>query len=88
VGYEIINLGSDHPVRTTHVISLIEKCVGKSAEVVVAERPPVDVESTWADISKAESLLDWKPQVSLEDGIASAVDWYLANRELAMNLAE
>ena len=88
VGYEIINLGSDHPVRTTHVISLIEKHLGKSAEVVVAERPPVDVESTWADISKAESLLDWKPQVSLEDGIASAVDWYLANRELAMNLAE
>ena len=88
VGYEIINLGSDHPVRTTHVISLIEKRLGKSAQVVVADRPPVDVNSTWADISKASSLLDWKPQVSLEDGVASAVDWYLANRDWAKDLLE
>ena len=86
LGYEIINLGSDHPVRTTHIISLIEKHLGKTAQVIVADRPSVDVDSTWADISKAGSLLDWKPQVSLEDGVASAVEWYLANRDWAKDL--
>ena len=86
VGYEIINLGSDHPVRTTHVISLIEKHLRKTAQVVVAERQSVDVDSTWADISKAGAILGWKPQMSLEDGVASAVEWYLANRAWAKDL--
>jgi nucleoside-diphosphate-sugar epimerase len=88
VGYEIINLGSDHPVRTTHVISLIEKHLGKTAKVIVEDRPSVDVDSTWADITKAGSILDWKPEMSLEDGVASAVDWYLENREWAKDLLE
>ena len=34
-----------------------------------------------ADVSKAKSLLDWDPQVSLEEGIGKIVEWYQSERE-------
>lgn len=88
VGYQIINLGSDHPVPTTHIIRLIEKYLGKTARIEVAERPAVDVDSTWADISRAAHLLDWQPRMKLEEGVKSAVDWYVDNKDWAKDLAD
>ena len=83
VGYEIVNLGSDRPAKITRVISLIEEALGKRAAIEVLPRPAADVASTWADISKAERLLGWRPSVDLETGIAGVVRWYLENREWA-----
>ena len=86
LGYEIINLGSDRPTRITNVISMIERATGKRATIEVHPRPAVDVDSTWADISKAGRLLDWRPEVDLEAGIAGVVEWYLSNREWASRI--
>jgi len=81
--YEIINLGSDHPVTVNCVIALIEKLLGKKAAVVHKPAHPADVFATWADISKAKRLLNWEPRTSLEEGLRHAVDWYLENRDWA-----
>jgi dTDP-D-glucose 4,6-dehydratase len=35
---------------------------------------------TWADISKAKNLLEWKPQVSLDEGLEKSVQWYMDNQ--------
>jgi len=37
----------------------------------------------WADISKAEWLLDWRPQASYREGIAELVQWYQAHQAWA-----
>lgn len=81
LGHEIINLGGDRPVKITHLISLIEAALGKEASIEIAPRPSVDVDSTWADISKAKELLGWEPRVDLESGIHGVVNWYLENRQ-------
>ena len=86
LGHEIINLGGDRPVKIAHLISLIEDSLGKKAEINVVSRPSVDVDSTWADISKARRLLDWQPQVDLESGVRDVVDWYLENRQWARDI--
>ena len=80
LGHEIINLGGDRPVKIAHLISLIEDALGKRAKIAVVPRPSVDVDSTWADISKARSLLGWQPHVELESGIHGVVNWYIENR--------
>ena len=81
LGFEVINLGSDRPVKLNYVINLIEQCLGKKAKIEFQPRHPADVPATWADISKAKELLGWCSEVSIEEGIQNTVAWYLENRE-------
>lgn len=85
-GYETINLGHGSPVALTEVIRLIEAAVGKAARITYQDRHPADPMTTWADTSRARSLLDWTPAVGIEEGISRTVDWYLANRDWAKGL--
>lgn len=86
LGYEVINLGGDRPVKLCDVIERIASLAGRTA--VIERRPadPVDVPATWADISKARRLLDFSPQVPLEEGLARAVQWHRENRDLARQI--
>ena len=86
LGFEVINLGSDRPVKLNHVIHLIEQCLGKKAQIEFQPRHPADVPATWADISRAKELLFWRPLVSIEEGIQRTVEWYLENREWIRNV--
>ena len=87
MGFETINLGSDRPVAVLDVIRLLEGLLGRSAEIEHEPAHPADVEATWADISKAKSLLDWTPRHSLEEGLRLAVEWYEENREWAKEVS-
>jgi len=84
--YEIINLGSDRPVVLMDAIRLVEELVGKKANLEYRPRHPADVPATWADINKARQVLGWQPNHKLEDGLASLVDWYKANRVWAKDV--
>ena len=75
LGYEIINLGNNHPYELSQAIKLIEKYVGKKAQFEYKEFHKADMKTTWADIDKAKELLNWQPQVSLEEGIKRTVEW-------------
>lgn len=68
-GYEIINLGNNQTVELKYLIHLIGKTVGKDVTVNNLPMQPGDVELTYADISKAQAILDYKPQYSIEEGL-------------------
>ncbi len=83
LGYEIINLGGGkNPIPLTKVISTIEKLTGKKAKIKNFEFHKADLKETWADISKAERLLGWKPQISFDDGLARTVESFSKNKIL------
>jgi UDP-glucuronate 4-epimerase len=86
VGYEIINLGSDHPVKLNYVIGLLEKHLGKKAKIKRFKLHPADVTATWANIDKAEKMLGWKPKMSLEQGVENTVRWFLENKKFLTSL--
>ena len=86
-GFEVINLGSDKPVVLMDAIRLIEELTGRKALLEFQPLHPSDVRATWADIGKAKYLLDWRPLVGLEDGIADLVNWYQQNRSWAKEIA-
>ena len=86
VGYEIINLGGHEVMTINELIAGLEKKIGKQAEIVYHTKHPADMYTNQADVSKAKSLLDWEPKVSLEDGIEKLVDWYQREREWVKNI--
>ena len=87
LGYEIINLGGGNtPVDMHTVIKKIEQHLGVKSKIKNQPFHVADMKSTWAKIDKANDLLGWHPEVSLDDGIEQAVLWYAANREFCRSL--
>ena len=87
LGFEIINLGSDQPVKLIDTIRLSEEMLGKKAVLDFKARHPADVMATWADVGKAGKLLRWKASYNFEKGLAAVVDWYRTNRSWAKDIA-
>ena len=83
VGYEIINLGGHEVITINNLIKLIEEIAGNKALVDYAPPVRADMQSNWADISKARAMLGWQPQVGLREGVRILVDWYHAERSWA-----
>lgn len=77
---EVINLGSGRSVRVKEVWDILQRLTGVCAEVKREEvrvRPEhSEVMKLQADATKAEKLLGWKNQVTLEEGLTLAVEWY------------
>lgn len=81
VGYEIINLGGHEQIKINELIRMLEKRIGKKAHVEHLPAHKADMLANWANVEKAKRLLGWGPQVSLEEGVQSLVDWYNVERE-------
>jgi UDP-glucuronate 4-epimerase len=86
LGYEIINLGGDRPTVLSDVIDQIGRLVGRKPIIDSQPMHRADVLATWADIGKAGKLLDWKPKISVEEGLRLSVEWYRANRDFILPL--
>jgi UDP-glucuronate 4-epimerase len=80
-GYEIFNLGESQTVKLSELITLIESALGKRAIIDRQPLQPGDVPFTFADISKAQQMLGYQPQVKVEKGIPLFVDWFRKNRQ-------
>ena len=86
LGYEIINLGCDRPVKLNYVIKLLEKHTGKKVKIKRLKRHTADAKDTWANIDKAKKMLGWQPTTTLEQGIEKTVKWFSDNSEFLRNL--
>ncbi|VAX25490.1 dTDP-glucose 4,6-dehydratase [hydrothermal vent metagenome] len=74
-GYEVFNLGESRTIMLKELIALIEKEVGKKANIEKLPLQPGDVEQTYADISKAKEMLGYDPQYEIEEGIKNFIEW-------------
>ena len=74
--YEVINLGSNHPVSLKEMIQVIGSTLGKQPRINQLPMQPGDVDITYADISKAKQLLGYAPSITFEEGIKRFIKWY------------
>ena len=86
LGYEVVNLGAGAPVALIEVLRFVEARVGRRARVEHGPPHRADAPATWADVSKAERLLGWRPRTAWKDGVRQLVDWYAANRSWARDV--
>lgn len=73
--YEIMNLGSGHPITLLEMVETIEKALGKKAKIQFMEMQPGDVDGTYACVDKARELIGYQPSLSFEEGIHNFIEW-------------
>jgi UDP-glucuronate 4-epimerase len=77
---QCINLGHSEPIEIRRLIALLEQAVGRQANIRREPEKPGEMPITFADLTKAETLLAYRPQVPIEQGVAEFVAWFLQNR--------
>jgi len=74
--YEIFNMGRGQPIVLSRFIEIIESLVGRKAIIQSAPLPPTEPLITYANVEKAERLLGYHPQISIEEGLGCFYNWW------------
>tara|TARA_Y100000591_G_scaffold69691_1_gene57832 strand:- start:24860 stop:25822 length:963 start_codon:yes stop_codon:yes gene_type:complete len=74
--FEIFNLGNNRSEDLMDMIGYIEKELGKKALIEYMEIQPGDVEKTFADIDYSLTKLNFKPKITIQEGIPKFIAWY------------
>ncbi|MDN3506040.1 MAG: GDP-mannose 4,6-dehydratase [Simkaniaceae bacterium] len=74
--FEIFNLGNNQPEELLHMIRHLETYLGKKATLEMLPMPPGEIQTTFADISKAQKMLNFSPKTPLEEGLKKFVHWH------------
>jgi len=80
--FEIINLGNHQTITLNRLIKAIETSCGKKAVIDRQPDQPGDVPQTYADIAKAQKLLNYRPSTNLKTGLDHFYSWYLKTQDL------
>lgn len=73
--FEIINLGDSKTVELKELVKIISEELGIEPEIEQLLLQPGDVPITYADITKAETLLNYNPKVYIREGIKRFIEW-------------
>lgn len=74
LGYEVINLGNEHPYTINEMISILENLLNKEARIEYHPFNASDMMHTFANTEKAKKLLNWYPTIALADGLKLMVE--------------
>lgn len=72
---EVFNIGTGHGVSVLELIHSFEKATGVKLNYEIVGRRAGDIEKVWGNVDKANKVLGWKAQESLEDTLRSAWKW-------------
>jgi UDP-glucuronate 4-epimerase len=78
VPYKVYNIGNSSPVLLMDYIKAVEKGLGKDAKMEFLPLQPGDVPASHAEVSDLVRDTGYKPETSIETGVQSFIDWYLA----------
>lgn len=76
--YRVYNIGNSQPVTLMAYIEALENALGQVADKNMLPMQPGDVMETSADTTALYQVIGFKPKTSVEEGVASFVDWYKA----------
>jgi nucleoside-diphosphate-sugar epimerase len=76
VGGEVFNIATNQRISLNDLLATLNKIFGTNIQPIYKEARAGDVRDSQADITKAETMLGYKPIVGLEDGLRETVDWF------------
>lgn len=78
---EVFNIGTGNGVSVLQLINAFEKATGVKVPHKIVGRRAGDIEKIWADPKKANEVLGWTAQETIEDTMLSAWKWQQKLRE-------
>ena len=73
---EVFNIATGHQITLNATVKVLRKLTGYSGEVKYAPDRAGDIKHSYADISRAEKALGYRPLVGFEEGLKKTVEWY------------
>jgi len=74
--FKIFNIGNNNPVQLMRYIEVLEQCLGKKAKLDLLPMQDGDVPATSANTDSLEQAVGFRPDTTVETGIARFVEWY------------
>jgi UDP-glucuronate 4-epimerase len=84
-GFRTVNLGNSSPCTVRSLIDKLGRALGVEPVVKSVERPPGEMNVTFADITRAGELWGWRPVVELDDGLHEFAQWLKAEEAAGRN---
>jgi UDP-glucuronate 4-epimerase len=75
--YRIYNIGNERPVELLEYISILEKCLNRTAKKNLLPMQLGDVSESWADVTELARDTGYRPATPVAEGVARFVEWYL-----------
>jgi len=79
IDYDVFNLGRGEPVVLSDFIRTLESLIGRAAILEDGALPDTEPLTTYSDTTKAARILNYRPKISLPDGLARFWAWYQEN---------
>ena len=76
---EVFNIGNPNEITILQLAETIVQLTESKSGVKYQELPDDDPSQRKPDISKAKNILDWKPDIGLEEGLNKTIGWVKAN---------
>lgn len=74
---EVVNIGSEEEHTVLEYATMVKRLTNSSSEIATTEPLPTDDPmQRRPDITKAKQLLDWQPNVSLEEGLIKTIEYF------------
>lgn len=74
--HRLFNLGNHRAENLRRFVAVIEAACGRKAEIELAPMQSGDVRTTYADISETQTILNFSPTTTIDEGIPRFVSWY------------
>ena len=81
--HEVFNLGESETTELKQLVELLEENLEVKANIDWQPMQPGDVPITFADISKAKRLLNYRPTTKIDAGIPKFVEWFRSTQEVS-----
>lgn len=76
IPYNLFNIGNNRPIQLSCFIQAIEMECKTPAKKIMLPMQPGDVERTYADTTRIEAAVSYKPKTDIEVGMKRFVEWY------------
>ncbi len=73
---EVLNVATGTPTTINQLVAVLQQIMKTSLEPVYTSPRPGDIRHSYADITRANKLLQYNPEISLKDGLTELVKWY------------